>query len=119
MQEKTITLSALICSGLGIILLYLFMSTTSFPSSYLNKLSPSDLSMIRELNGTIAQIATKNNTTFITLSQENTITVVLFNEPSPLFRKNDKITVVGKVENYQGSYEIIANKVEVIANKSR
>lgn len=120
MQEKTITLLALLCSGAGIVILYLFMSHASFPSAQINKLSPSDLSTIKELNGTIMQIASKNNTTFITLTQTNTITVVLFNDPQTQFQKNDNIKVTGRIEEYQGAYEIIADKVEKInSDKNR
>lgn len=114
MQEKTLVILALSCAGIGIVILFLFLQFSSLPSSQINKLTPNDLGSMKQFNGTITKITTKNNTTFITLTQQNTITVVLFNEPSPSFKKDDVINVVGKIENYQGSYEVIADRVERI-----
>ncbi len=114
MQEKTLVILALSCAGIGIIILFLFLQFSSLPSSEISQITPNDLGSMKQFNGTITQITTKNNTTFITLTQQNTITVVLFNEPSPSFKKDDFINVVGKVDNYKGSYEIIADKVERI-----
>ena len=114
MNEKTLLQLALSFSFLGVIILFLFLQNSTLPSSMINQLSDDDLDKTKLLNGTITQIRTIKNTTFIKLSQTNEIDLILFDAPETNFKINNKIQVQGRVDEYKDNLQIIADKVEVI-----
>lgn len=114
MKESILLKIALICSLTGLVVLY-FISAKIEIRDY----KPSELSRnvgddVR-LKGTITKISDKGNVVFVDVSQQNSVSVVLFSSDGSLKLKNgDNVEVLGKVQEYNGKNEIIAQKVRVI-----
>ncbi len=114
MKETTLLKIALICSLLGLVILYFISAKIEIKDYKPNKLSQNVGDDVR-LIGTIAKITGKGDVIFVEVNQQNPVTVVLFTDSNNLKLNNgDNIEVVGKVQEYNGKPEIIANKVRVV-----
>ena len=114
MKETTLLKIALICSLAGLITLY-FISTKieikDYKPNILNRNVGDDVS----LKGTVTKINDKGNVVFVDVSQQNSVSVVLFTDNNNLNLKNgDNVEVIGKVQEYNGKNEVIAQKIRVI-----
>ncbi len=114
MKETTLLKIALICSLVGLAVLY-FISTkiepTDFSASGLSQNVGEDV----RLKGLVKNIDDKGSVVFIEVEQQSPVTVVLFAEGSELkLNSGDNIEVFGKVQEYKGKNEIVAQKIMVI-----
>ncbi len=113
MKETTLLKIALICSLVGLISLYFIsakIDVKEYNPSELNKNVGDDVN----LKGVITKISDKGNVVFIDVNQQNSVSVVLFTEDGKLNLKNgDNVEVTGKVQEYNGKEEIIAQKIRV------
>lgn len=114
MKETTLLKIALICSLAGLIALYFIsakIEVKDYNPSELNKNVGDDV----KLSGIITKISDKGNVVFIDVKQEYPVTIVLFTDDGSLKLKNgDNVEVTGKVQDYKGKNEIIANKIMVV-----
>ena len=114
MKETTLLKIALICSLVGLIVLYFIsakIEIKDYKPNILNRNVGDDVS----LKGTITKINDKGNVVFVDVSQQNSVPVVLFTDSNNLNLKNgDNVEVIGKVQEYNGKNEIIAQKIRVI-----
>ena len=113
MKESILLKIALICSLIGLIVLY-FVSSKIEIKDYkpiLNKNIGEDV----KLNGIVTKVTDRGGVVFIEVSHQSPITVILFSSEDNLKLKNgDNVEVVGEVQEYKGKNEIIAEKIRVI-----
>ena len=114
MKETTLLKIALICSLVGLLVLY-FISTKieikDYKPNILNRNVGDDVS----LKGTVTKINDKGNVVFVDVSQQNSVPVVLFTDNNNLNLKNgDNVEVIGKVQEYNGKNEVIAQRIRII-----
>ena len=114
MKESTLLKIALICSLAGLVALYFIsakIEIRDYKPSELSKNVGDDV----KLDGIVTKISDKGNVVFVDLQNQNYVTVVLFTNDDNLNLKNgDNVEVIGKVQEYNGKSEIIAQKVRVI-----
>lgn|SRR3989338_684708 len=114
MKETTLLKIALICSLVGLVALYFIsakIEVKDYNPSGLNKNVGDDV----KLTGAITKISEKSNVIFIDVSQQNSVTVVLFTDDNGLnLKKGDNVEVTGKVQEYRGKNEIIADKITMV-----
>ncbi len=114
MQETSFLKIALICSLVGLIALY-FISTRIEIKDYKPAIINKNIGEDVNLKGTITKISDKGNVVFIDVSQQNSVPVVLFTDNNNLNLKNgDNVEVIGKIQEYNGKNEIIAQKIRVM-----
>lgn len=114
MKETTLLKISLICSLVGLVLLY-FISTKievkDYKPNFLNK----DIGEEIKLTGSVSKITDRGDVVFIEVSQQSPVNVVLFTDNDNLKLNNgDNVEVVGKVQEYNGKNEIIAEKIRVV-----
>ena len=113
MKENTLLKIAIICSLIGLVVLY-FISAKIEISDYrptlLNKNAGDDV----KLEGTITKITAKDNVVFIELKQENNVNIVMFTDSNTEIKEGNAVEIIGKVQQYNSQNEIIANKIRVI-----
>ena len=113
MKETTLLKIALICSLVGLIVLY-FISSKIEVKEYKPVLSKNIGDDVK-LNGIVSKITDRGNVVFIEVIHQNPVTVVLFTDDDNLkLRNGNNIEVIGKVQEYNGKNEIIAEKIRVI-----
>lgn len=114
MKETTLLKTALICSLLGLVILYFIsakIDVRDYKSSQLNENVGEDVKLI----GTIAKISQNDNVAFLEINYQSPVIVVLFTGDKNLSLKiNDSVEVIGEVQEYKGKNEIIAQKIRII-----
>ena len=114
MKETTLLKIALICSLVGLVILYFISGKIEIRDYKPNQLAKNAGDDVK-LNGIITKISDKGNIIFIEVKQEYPVNVVLFTENNNLNLKNgDKVEIIGKIQEYDSKNEIIAQKVRVI-----
>lgn len=114
MKENTILKIALVCSLLGLVILYFAsakIGLKEYKPNFLDKNVGDDVN----LNGIVSKISDRGDVIFIEVSQQAPVTVVLFTDDDNIRLKNgDNIEVIGEVQQYNGKKEIIAEMIRVI-----
>ena len=114
MKETTLLKIALICSLAGLITLY-FISTKIEIKDYKPNILNRNVGDDVQLKGIVTKINDKGNVVFVDVSQQNSVSVVLFTDNNNLnFKNGDNVEVIGKVQEYNGKNEIIAQKIRII-----
>lgn len=114
MKETTLLKIALICSLVGLIVLYFIsakIEAKDYKPARLNENIGDDV----KLKGVILGISDRGDVVFIEVSHQNPVDVVLFTKDNNLnLNEGDSIEVIGEVQEYNGKNEIIADKIRVI-----
>lgn len=114
MKETNLLKLALICSLIGLFALYYIsgkIEVKDYKPGELSKNAGDDV----KLQGKISKITDRGNAVFIELRQENPVSVVVFtNNNFSNLKKDDLIEVFGKIQEYSGKNEIIAQKIRII-----
>ena len=112
MKETTLLKIAIICSLVGLIVLY-FISAKIEIGDYKPNLLNKNVGEDVKLTGTITKISQRDNVAFVEVNQENPITVVLFADSNDL-EEGNVVEIIGEVQEYNGKEEIIANRIRII-----
>ena len=114
MKETTLLKIALICSLVGLFVLF-FISTKieikDYKPNILNENAGDDV----KLTGNIAKVSDRGDVAFVEIIQKVPVSVVIFKDKNNLkLKSNDSIEVYGKVQEYNNKNEIIAQKIRVV-----
>ena len=114
MKETTLLKIALICSLVGLFVLY-FISTKIEVKDYKTNILNKNIGEDVKLKGIVTKINDKGNVIFIEVNQQNPISIVVFGNDGNINLKNgDNVEVIGKVQEYNGKNEIIAQKIRLV-----
>lgn len=110
MKEKTLLKIALIASLIGILILLFISSKLEVNEKTISNIDETDIGSSLKIDGVITNIRKTNTVTFIDIAQLEEMKVVVFNEEIDLNR-GDYVEITGKIEEYKGSTELIADKI--------
>ena len=104
---------ALIAGISGLVILFIMSSNIEITEKTIDKITKDNVGDQIKLNGVINKVAEINSTTFIELVQPQKITVVVFkkDERNLSLSYGDYVEVIGKVEEYKDSFEVIAQRI--------
>ena len=115
MKETLLLKIALICSLVGLVALFFIsqrIELKDYKPDFLNK----NVGDSVKLSGKISKITAGNNVVFIELSQQVPVSVVVFTDNDfTNLNKDDFVEIEGKVQEYNGKEEIIADKIKVVS----
>ena len=117
MKEKSLLKVALICSLLGLLILYLISGNIEIKEKDIEKITIDNKDEFVKLNGIVNNVIDTEKVTLIKILQPQEITVVLFkneNKTMPI-RQGNEVEVIGKVDEYEGKMEIIADRLRIIS----
>jgi len=100
-MEKFIRVSAIIATLIGLPLVFLLV----------NSLDAQPSGSAIELTGVVERVWQKNKVTILTIAPAPSVPVVVFDEMP--FEQGNNITVYGRVKEYRGKIEIVAEEVRV------
>jgi DNA/RNA endonuclease YhcR with UshA esterase domain len=115
MKEKALLKIALVASCIGLLLLFIFSKNIEVNEATIDKIDGMQDEEVR-IQGVVERVSNKEKVTFIEITQEVTTTVVVFDNIS--INKGEKIEVIGKVDEYNGESEILAERIERIQNQN-
>jgi DNA/RNA endonuclease YhcR with UshA esterase domain len=116
MQEKTLLKIALITSLLGLLVLYLISDNIEIKEKNIEKITIENKDEFVKLRGIVNKVIDTEKVTIMEITQPQQITVVLFkneNKTMPIQQGNE-IEIFGKVDEYEGKLEIIADRLRVV-----
>lgn len=115
MKETILLKIALICSLVGLVALFFIsqrIELKDYRPAFLNNKNIGDSV---NLSGKISRITTGNNVVFIELSQQVPVSVVVFTDKNINLNENNFVEISGKIQEYNGKEEIIADKIKVVS----
>jgi len=114
MKENLLLKIALVSSLVGLVVLY-FASTNAEIKDYQPKTPIENVGDDVKLTGFVGKISSSDKFVSIEINQEVPINIILFTDSGNLsLNKGDRIEVIGKVQEFNGKKEIIAQRVRVI-----
>ncbi len=115
MKEKTLLKIALVASCIGLLLLFIFSKNIEVNEATIDKIDGMQDEEVR-IQGVVERVSNREKVTFIEITQEVTTTIVVFDNIS--IETGEKIEVIGKVDEYNGESEILAERIERIQNQN-
>jgi DNA/RNA endonuclease YhcR with UshA esterase domain len=112
MDESFLLKIALVVSVLGIIFLYLISTQIELNDTTIEKITSGSVEDKVSVTGLVTSVKQSGKTTFITLSQTNNVDVVVFSKDVNA-AAGDNVKITGRVQDYNGKKEIIADRVEM------
>ena len=116
MKEKTLLKIALICSLLGLLILYLISDNIEIKEKNIEKITLENKDEFVKLRGIVSNVVDTEKVVIMEITQPQEITVVLFKDKETVnIQQGNEVEVIGKVDEYEGSLEIIADRLRVIS----
>ena len=117
MEEKTLLKIALVASLAGLMFLYLISSNIEIKEKNIEKITLENKDEFVKLRGIVSNLVNSEKVAILEITQPQEITVVLFkNKNSSInINKGNEVEIFGKVDEYNGKMEIIADRVRVVS----
>ena len=115
MKEKLLLKIAIICSLVGIVILFLIAQSIKIDEEDIGKINREDIDDEVIVAGRITKIIDTEEVMILEVSKNEEISVVLFKESLIDLQEGDNIEVRGKVAEYEGDIEIMGDEVRVIS----
>ena len=109
MKEKTLLKLALGFSLFGIIVLYFISGLISVDSGIISKIDSTNIGDTVRLNALVSSVENRGTITLIKVVQLDDMDVVIFGNVS--LNKGDYIEIIGKIDEYEGSNQLVADKI--------
>ena len=116
MKEQTLLKIALITSLLGLLILYLISGNIELKEKNIEKITIENKDEFVKLNGIVSNLVNSEKVMILEITQPQEITVVIFKNQNNTININEgnEVEIFGKVDEYEGKLEIIAERVRVI-----
>ena len=116
MKEQTLLKIALITSLLGLLILYLISGNIELKEKNIEKITIENKDEFVKLSGIVSNLVNSEKVMILEITQPQEITVVLFKNKNNTFNinKGNEVEIFGKVDEYNGKMEIIAERVRVV-----
>ena len=117
MQEKTLLKIALITSLLGLSILYAISDNIEIKEKDIEKITIENKDEFVKLSGIVSNLVNSEKVMILEITQPQEITVVLFKNKNNSIDINEgnEVEIFGKVDEYNGKMEIIAERVRIIS----
>lgn len=115
MNEKTLLIISIAISIMGLLILFL-ISTSEINKIKIKDIKNSHIGKKVKLSGKISKIINSKNLKIITLN-DTTGEIKVISTYSKNLSKNDKIIVIGRVQEYEKELEINSEKLYIITLK--
>ncbi|MFC1754414.1 OB-fold nucleic acid binding domain-containing protein [Thermoproteota archaeon] len=114
MDEKFLLRTALVCSILGVIVLYVISGRMEIEETTINKITNGQSEGEVIVSGKVSRITDKENFMFIELEKDEMISVFVMKNDYIGLNKGDFVEVRGEVKEYEGKKEIVAEELRIV-----
>lgn len=112
MKENALMKIAVICSFVGLIILFVISENTELLEVSVAGIDESDIFKDVKIKGEVIRVRENSGTLFMDIGEIKTISVVVFDNENDV-DEGDYVIIEGEVREYKGRLEIIANDVKV------
>ncbi len=110
MQESTLLKISVVSSIIGLALLFFLSMFTKLENTEIKELSIADIDRTIKIQGLVSRVNPGEKITFLEIVQHNKMPVLVFSTNLTL-NSGDEVEVVGKVTEYNGKVELIADNI--------
>ena len=117
MDENFLLKVSIACSIIGLAVLYIISGRFTPDEASISKITMGQAEGVVVTSGRISSITENENVLILELQKNEKISVVMFRDDYPDYmalNKGDLVEVSGKVEDYRGKKEIIAENVRFL-----
>ena len=115
MKETTLLKISILVSVLGVFSLMVISELSHIELSKISDITKKDLETKVKIQGKLLSIQETPGLYILTITDfTSTITIIVFKEDPLELKKNSNIEIEGKVTEYQGKLEIIADTIKYI-----
>lgn len=116
MKESTLLKISLVISLTGLLALYLISENIEIKEKNIEKITIENKDEFVKLNGIVSNLVNSEKVMILEITQPQEITVVLFKNKNSSININqgNEVEIFGKVDEYNGKMEIIADRVRVM-----
>ena len=115
MKETTLLKISILVSVLGVFFLMVISELSHIELSKISDITKKDLETKVKIQGKLLSIQETPGLYILTVTDfTSTITIIVFKEDPLELKKNSNIEIEGKVTEYQGKLEIIADTIKYI-----
>lgn len=116
MKEKTLFKIALLCSFIGLIILFFISERISVDNVGISDLEMEEIGKDIKLIGKIERVTNADKVVFLEISELKTekVSIILFKDRDIDLIEGSYVEVYGEIDEYNGKREIIANRVKLI-----
>lgn len=116
MKEKTLFKISLICSLVGIIVLFFISEKLTIDEIDLSKIDEVKIGRSVKIIGRIEKVSNTEKVIFLEVGQQKieTVSVLLFKDSDIALKQGDYVEIIGEIDDYNGKKEVIANRVRLI-----
>ncbi len=114
MKEKTLLKTALVCSIVGVTVLFFISEFIEVGEREIRDITINDLDKHVKVIGTVSGVINTEKVIIMDIIQPQELKVVVFKDKDISLKKGDYIEVLGKVEEYEGELEIIGDRIRII-----
>ena len=112
MKEKTLLKIAIISALAGIFILYLISDNIVIGEISISRIEEEEIGNDVKVKGIVEDVFNGESISIITITQPSDMKVILFENVSIV--EGDYIEVIGEIEEYNGEFEVIGNRVRRI-----
>ena len=114
MRESLLLKVALVTSLLGLVLLYFFAERIELDESSIAKLDRTDIGNFVKVQGKVMKVYDNKEYMVLQIQQPETISVIFFKESNVSIDEQDTVEIIGKVSEFKGKQQIVADRIRVI-----
>ena len=120
MKDKALVRIAMICSIIGVGMLFFVSSFMEIPERNITNLSSADISKTIKLNGIVQKVVENEKTAKITVEQPTYIDAVVFKENSGSigFKKGQDVELIGEYREVKGRKELVIDEIKMKSQKN-
>jgi len=114
MEEKSLLRLALICSLVGIIVLFFISESMEIKEKNINEINKDNVGEDIKIKGIVSKSTDKGKIILLDIIQPETITIVLFKDHDFNISTGTKVEITGEIDEFNGQLEIIGNEVKIL-----
>ena len=114
MEEKSLLRLALICSLVGIIVLFFISESMEIKEKNINEINKDNVGEDIKIKGIVSKSTDKGKIILLDIIQPETITIVLFKDSDFNISTGTKVEITGEIDEFNGQLEIIGNEVKIL-----
>ncbi len=111
MQDSTLLKVALLCSIIGLVVLYAWQSKVEIPEAKAGILADYVGKSVK-LKGTIEDVSDYEKTAYLKVSQPSLVSVVVFKDSNFSLENGSSVEITGEVTEYKGKLELVASQIK-------
>ncbi len=112
MDEQLLLRIALISVILGLVVLFLITQRIELSATQINKIDGVNEDVL--IKGVVTRVTDRGNLLFLEVTKPEKMTVIMFKDGVIDVEKGDAVEVIGRVDEFEGKEEIVANEVRII-----